>query len=94
MNTLHIINAPQTPAGFTTTLSRFSPMDSVIFIQDGCYGLNAPEIITAMSALTITVYAIDDDLSARNVLITEAIKAIDYDAFVDLTLAHHKTISW
>ncbi len=92
--TLHIINAPQTAAMFATTLSRFCTNDSVIFIQDGCYSLNIADIIAQSQQSNIAIYAISDDLTARNVIVDSSVNPIDYDAFVDLTLEHHKTISW
>ena len=98
MTTLHIINAPQTAVTFATTLSRFCTNDSVIFIQDGCYSLNFADIITQSQQSSVAIYAIADDLTARKVkidgLLQDLVMPIDYDAFVGLTLAHHKTISW
>lgn len=98
MKTLHIINAPQTIIGFNPLLSRFSLNDGVIFIQDGCYSLNAPAIIEQLQQHDIVVFAIADDLRARNVQIDHSVNAavnpVDYNDFVDLTLAHNKTISW
>ena len=94
MTTLHIINAPQTTVDFATTLSLMCANDSVIFIQDGCYSLNAAAIIAQLQSRQLAIYAIDDDLNARNVPLNHVINGINYEGFVDLTLDHHKTISW
>jgi tRNA 2-thiouridine synthesizing protein B len=96
MTTLHIINAPQTEAQLSATLSLTTAHDSLVFIQDSCYCLNAPSIVKLLTGSAITVYAIKEDLIARNVIAdkTLAVEAIDYELFVDLTLSHKKTITW
>jgi sulfur relay protein TusB/DsrH len=98
MKTLHIINTPQTIAGFAITLSRCNPNDSMIFIQDGCYSLNGSAITSQLKTAQVTAYAIEDDLTARNVQFDVApdvnVNTINVDQFVDLTVQHHKTISW
>jgi sulfur relay protein TusB/DsrH len=96
MSTLHIINTPQSKSDLTLLLQRFDNSDAVIFIQDGCYTLLSLEVFAVLNASIIEAYAIEADLKARAVSLKNALAfyAIDYDAFVDLTLSHHKTISW
>jgi sulfur relay protein TusB/DsrH len=73
-------------------LKRIGSNDSVIFIQDGCYGLNAPSNIELLNMHGVNVYAIEEDLTARN--ISSNFNGIMYDDFVQLTLSHNNTISW
>ena len=96
MSTLHIINTPQSKSDLSLHLQRFNSSYAVIFIQDGCYTLLSHQALGVLNASTIKAYAIDADLNARAVGRQNALAfdIIDYDAFVDLTLSHHKTISW
>ncbi|NQZ09473.1 MAG: sulfurtransferase complex subunit TusB [Algicola sp.] len=96
MSTLHIINTPQSKSDLSLHLQRFNSSDAVIFIQDGCYTLLNQAVFSVLNASIVKAYAIEADLNARAVTRQNplAFDAIDYDAFVDLTLSHHKTISW
>jgi tRNA 2-thiouridine synthesizing protein B len=93
---LHIISSVRTPNAMERLLKRCGEQDSIIFIQDGCYSLTAPDNIRKLLEHAVDVYAIAEDLTARNIDQPGKIvaKAIDYDSFVDLTLTHHNTISW
>ncbi len=88
MTTLHIINSAKTIPELTTLSRYFVKGDSVIFIQDGCYNLLHHTLPQSFS-----YYGIKDDSAARNI-VCPAAKLIDYEHFIDLTLAHAKTISW
>ena len=96
MSTLHIINTPQSKSDLSLHLQRFDSSDAVIFIQDGCYTLLSQEVFAVLNTSIVKAYAIEADLNARAITRQSplAFDTIDYDAFVDLTLAHHKTISW
>ncbi len=96
MSTLHIINAPQSKSDLSLLLQRFDSSDAVIFIQDGCYTLLNHQVTSVLNTSVVKAYAIELDLNARAVSRQNALAfdIIDYDAFVDLTLSHHKTISW
>lgn len=90
MNTLHILNSPLSGTELAAQFALFGANDSVIFIQDGCYTLANSSAI----ADKVNLYALEDDLKARNITCPDSVKVLDYPGFVDLTLAHHKTISW
>ena len=92
-STLHIIDQPLAAEALTAQLSLFTAHDGLIFIQDGCYSLKSPAILSRLQQSTLTCYALIDDLQARNIS-AESITSINYPAFVDLSLEYNKTISW
>jgi tRNA 2-thiouridine synthesizing protein B len=96
MSTLHIINTPQSQSDLSLHLQRFDNGDAVIFIQDGCYSLLNHQVSSVLNTSIVKAYAIEADMNARAVSRQNALAfdIIDYDAFVDLTLSHQKTISW
>ena len=91
MSTLHIINTPQNPQALETLLSRTQPEDAILFTQDGCYTLRQPDLANRIGT-DRKVYALDNDIAARNLDTTA--QRIDYDDFVALTLAFNNSITW
>ena len=97
--TLHILNKSGAFNSLNTKLSEnISKGDEVILIADGTYqtldNLSGTES-TTWALHANRVYALTDDVLTRGIpLGKDLISYISYEEFVQLSLTHHKTISW
>lgn len=97
--TLHILNKSGAFSSLNTKLSEtISKGDEVVLIADGTYqtldNLSGTES-TTWAITANKVYALKDDLLTRGIpLRNDLITYISYEEFVQLSLTHHKTISW
>lgn len=64
--------------------------DAVYALQPGCAQLQALELMPA----SIAVFALDEDLQARNIAVGARAQAIDYPEFVELSMRFAKVNSW
>ncbi len=89
---LYIINHSLSNDALAQFSQELAADDAVLWCQDGVYSINLPHIasITANHAC----YALNDDLTARQLTSSEQINAITWDEFVALTLAHSPVISY
>lgn len=97
--TLHILNKSGAFSSLNTKLSEtISKGDEVVLIADGTYqtldNLIGAES-TTWASIAEHVYALEEDVLTRGILLRkDFIRYISYEAFVQLSLKHHKTISW
>jgi len=94
MPTLHLINkSPLSNPALGECLKVCGSGDAIILLEDGVYAaLNTQKISNEL-----TVYAIEDDCSARGLTpekINPAAQLIDYDRFVDLSCEFHNCLNW
>lgn len=101
MSTLHTINkSPYTNNTLNSCLKICAQNDAILLLEDGVFGaIKAAPAATELQSLTKTgvkIFALINDLKARGLeeKLAPNIQLIDYDAFVQLTLDHHRVQSW
>ena len=95
---LHTINKSPFENNTLETCIRFlQPGDPVLFIEDGVYAVQAENRFADLLENTMKnnpVYALQPDLSARGITnVTEGVKNVDYEGFVEL-VEEHQVNSW
>ena len=98
---LHILrHSPHAESSFASCLRTLNAGQSLLLIEDAVYGMlpgsssrNALEYLPA----TVRLYALDVDLQARGLALDDIptrATIINYAMMVDLTVDHHKLVSW
>ncbi len=95
---LHTINkSPFESTTFETCVSFVQPGDPILFIEDGVYAVQAANRFSSRLETimkTNPVYALQPDLSARGLgAVTDGVKTVDYEGFVDL-VEEHQVNTW
>ncbi|MEE1883193.1 sulfurtransferase complex subunit TusB [Pseudomonas soli] len=97
MTTLHVIaHSPFGDERLASCLRLLGPQDALLLCGDATYALKAgTEPFAALQAANLSerLFALTEDLQAR-ALDSQLAKAVDYPAFVELTLHHDKVNSW
>ncbi|MEW9678770.1 MULTISPECIES: sulfurtransferase complex subunit TusB [unclassified Pseudomonas] len=97
MTTLHVItHSPFGDERLASCLRLLGPQDALLLCGDATYALKAgTEPFAALQAANLgeRLFALTEDLQAR-ALDSQLAKAVDYPAFVELTLHHDKVNSW
>lgn len=97
MTTLHVIaHSPFGDERLASCLRLLGPQDALLLCGDATYALKAgTEPFAALQAANLgeRLFALAEDLQAR-ALDSQLAKAVDYPAFVELTLHHDKVNSW
>ncbi|NNJ15017.1 sulfurtransferase complex subunit TusB [Pseudomonas putida CSV86] len=95
MSTLHVIS--RSPFGdnrLASCLRLLGPHDGLLLCGDAVYALNPGSVTVAgLNTLGPRLYALAEDLEARAISDTGA-TAVDYPAFVELSLNYDKVNSW
>lgn len=95
MSTLHIVSSTIQPHQQQQLIDSLNDNSSVIFVTDGTYLLRNNQFIDALKQHTsIVINAIEEDCIARALPDNEQFNRIDYDSFVQLTLAHENSMTW
>ena len=98
---LHILrHSPHAQSCFASCLRTINARQSLLLIEDAVYGLfpgtssrSALEYLPA----TVRLYALDVDLQARGLALDDVptrATIISYAMMVELTVEHHKVVSW
>lgn len=94
---LHLVNqSPFATSTLSCCLAVVGDGDSVLLFEDGVYGAIADcEILKAL-ATSISIYALREDVKARGLAddLSDSIKLVDYNGFVELTENHQAVTSW
>lgn len=97
MTTLHVIaHSPFADERLASCLRLLGPHDAILLCGDATYALKAgSEPLRALQTAKLEnrLYALDEDLHARAIT-SPLVKAVDYPAFVELTLHYDKVNSW
>ncbi|MFJ4392992.1 sulfurtransferase complex subunit TusB [Pseudomonas soli] len=97
MTTLHVIaHSPFGDERLASCLRLLGPQDALLLCGDATYALKTgTEPFAALQAASLgeRLFALAEDLQAR-ALDSQLAKAVDYPAFVELTLHHDKVNSW
>lgn len=96
MSTLHVLShSPFGDDRLRSCLRLLGSQDALLLTGDAVYALQpgtAP--FTALSERAPTLYVLAEDAQARALTIPGHARAIDYPAFVELSLHYDKVNSW
>lgn len=88
---LHLIQrSPFSSTTLSDCLNIVGDKDSLLFMQDGVYIQNHPNL----PSINNSVYFLQDDIEARGLRVGSIGKSINYQEFVQLCTQHEKVISW
>lgn len=97
MTTLHVIaHSPFGDDRLSSCLRLLGAEDALLLCGDAVHALqpgSAPQQALQAAALGPRLFALEEDLTARAIS-TELAKAVDYAAFVELSLHYDKVNSW
>ncbi|XHF34564.1 sulfurtransferase complex subunit TusB [Pseudomonas chlororaphis] len=96
MSTLHVLShSPFGDERLTSCLRLLGASDALLLSGDAAYALQpgtAPFI--ALETRQVKLFVLAEDAQARAVQIPDWAEAIDYPAFVELSIQHDKVNSW
>ncbi|MFJ2537351.1 MULTISPECIES: sulfurtransferase complex subunit TusB [unclassified Pseudomonas] len=96
MSTLHVLShSPFGDDRLTSCLRVIGSADALLLSGDAVYALQpntAP--FTALQNRQIKLFVLAEDAQARAVQVPDWAQAIDYPAFVELSIQHDKVNSW
>ncbi|MNI10623.1 MULTISPECIES: sulfurtransferase complex subunit TusB [Pseudomonas] len=96
MSTLHVLShSPFGDERLTSCLRVIGANDGLLLSGDAAYALQpgtAP--FTALSARGLKLFVLAEDAQARALAVPDWASAIDYPAFVELSIHYDKVNSW
>ncbi|MGF6090550.1 sulfurtransferase complex subunit TusB [Pseudomonas sp. 18173] len=96
MSTLHVLShSPFGDDRLTSCLRVIGANDGLLLSGDAAYALQpgtAP--FTALSARGLKLFVLAEDAQARALAVPDWAEAIDYPAFVELSIHYDKVNSW
>ena len=96
MSTLHVLShSPFGDDRLTSCLRVIGANDALLLTGDAVYALQpgtAP--FSALNTRGLQLFVMAEDVQARAIEIPDWAKAIDYPAFVELSIHHDKVNSW
>lgn len=78
-------------------LKMVMPNDVILLLQDGVTAaISQSGALERLKRSGVAIYALQEDVEARGLkaLIGDDIELINYQGFVDLTIAHYPQIMW
>lgn len=94
MSTLHILSSsPFSDDRLASCLRLLDQGDALLLCGDATYALRTPDALAALTS-DVELFALDEDLQARNLTTQERATPIDYPAFVALSCRFDKVNSW
>ncbi|MFJ4143909.1 sulfurtransferase complex subunit TusB [Pseudomonas sp. NPDC089734] len=91
MATLHVLShSPFADTRLDSCLSLMGPSDGVLLCGDATYALIPP----ATRILEKQVFALDEDIKARNLQVPHGVACVDYAGFVELSLRFDRVNTW
>jgi tRNA 2-thiouridine synthesizing protein B len=96
MSTLHVLShSPFGDDRLTSCLRVIGAGDALLLSGDAAYALQpATAPYTTLQARGLRLYVLAEDAQARSLQAPDWVTAIDYPAFVELTIHHDKVNSW
>ncbi|MFK8328531.1 sulfurtransferase complex subunit TusB [Pseudomonas sp. BJa5] len=98
MSTLHVIShSPFGDNRLNSCLRLLGSQDGLLLCGDAVYALQpGSEPLASLQARQLQgrLFALEEDLQARAIVVDDAVQAIDYPAFVALSLDYDKVNSW
>lgn len=96
MSTLHVLShSPFGDDRLTSCLRVIGAGDALLLTGDAAYALQpgtAP--FSALNARSLKLFVLAEDAQARALVVPDWVKAIDYPAFVELSIHYDKVNSW
>jgi tRNA 2-thiouridine synthesizing protein B len=96
MSTLHVLShSPFGDDRLSSCLRLIGSADALLLSGDAVYALNpgtAP--FTSLQSRQIKLWVLAEDAQARAIEVPDWAEAIDYTAFVELSIHHDKVNSW
>jgi len=96
MSTLHVLShSPFSDDRLSSCLRLLGGADAVLLSGDAVYALQ-PETapFEALQERPINLFVLTEDAQARAIAVPDWAKAVDYPAFVELSIHHDKVNSW
>jgi tRNA 2-thiouridine synthesizing protein B len=104
MSALHTVNkSPHSSSALASCLAHATQDAAIILIEDGVYaalaGAKPAPGVAELAAIAArgALHALGPDLVARGIADSKLIagtKVVDYEGFVDLTVAHSPVMAW
>ncbi len=97
--TLHILSASPFAGSCLEECARVIAADDALLLSgDGVYAAlgEAADVLHALRAAGVAIFALAEDCAARGIdaRLPACVITIDYGGFVDLAVAHPRTVSW
>ena len=96
MSTLHVLShSPFGDDRLTSCLRLIGSADALLLSGDAVYALQAGTApFSALQSRQIKLLVLAEDAHARAIAVPDWAEAIDYPAFVELSIHHDKVNSW
>jgi tRNA 2-thiouridine synthesizing protein B len=96
MSTLHVLShSPFGDDRLTSCLRLIGSADALLLSGDAVYALQAGTApFSALQSRQIKLLVLAEDAQARAIAVPDWAEAIDYPAFVELSIHHDKVNSW
>ena len=96
MSTLHVLShSPFADERLTSCLRVIGANDGLLLSGDAAYALQPGTVpFTALSTRGLKLFVLTEDAQARALVVPDWARAIDYPAFVELSIHHDKVNSW
>ena len=96
MSTLHVLShSPFADERLTSCLRVIGANDGLLLSGDAAYALQPGTVpFTALSTRGLKLFVLTEDAQARALVVPDWAQAIDYPAFVELSIHYDKVNSW
>ena len=96
MSTLHVLShSPFGDERLTSCLRLLGASDALLLSGDAAYALQpGTGPFSALESRKVKFFVLAEDAQARAVQVPDWAEAIDYPAFVELSIHHDKVNSW
>lgn len=96
MSTLHVLShSPFGDDRLSSCLRLLGSADAVLLSGDAVYALQPDTVpFSTLQERSISLFVLIEDAQARAIKIPDWVEAIDYPAFVELSIHHAKVNSW
>ncbi|RMQ45940.1 DsrH protein [Pseudomonas cichorii] len=98
MATLHVLShSPFADTRLDSCLSLLRPDDGLLLCGDATYALMpscAPLLALEKHMPALRLFALDEDISARNLQLPDGVTGVDYPGFVELSIRFDKVNTW
>jgi len=96
MSTLHVLShSPFGDERLTSCLRVIGANDGLLLSGDAAYALQPGTVpFTALSTRGLKLFVLTEDAQARALVVPDWARAIDYPAFVELSIHYDKVNSW